>query len=261
MVSDCREKYYGDEIPTVDCGWVYRCKQFFKKDGIEEERKVELAYMHLYDQALVWHQQYVKKYGDRTPWEMYEGEVVKRFGAIYEDPIVDLKNLKQKGFVQQYQEAFVVVVVVVVVFEALLNRVELNKAYIVSLYIGCFKKEVSMPIRMFKITNLTDVYAMAKMQEATNAIIKPRYNSSLLPTPKFVSNSVSKTLNAPAKSTNVNGINQNVSRTRGNRLYRLTQKELEEKGGNQSFYCDQKYFPGHKCSGQLHSLEVVGENE
>nr|GEW19589.1 hypothetical protein [Tanacetum cinerariifolium] len=74
--------------------WVYRCKQFFKIDGIEEERKVGLASMHLYDQALVWHQQYVKKYEDRTPWEMYEGEVVKRFGAIYKDHIVDLKNLK-----------------------------------------------------------------------------------------------------------------------------------------------------------------------
>ncbi|GKF89728.1 hypothetical protein Tco_0263691 [Tanacetum coccineum] len=65
-------KFHGEDVKR----WVYRCKQFFKIDEIEEERKVELASMHLYDQALVWHQQYVKKYGDRTPWEMYEGEVV-----------------------------------------------------------------------------------------------------------------------------------------------------------------------------------------
>ncbi|GKD22257.1 reverse transcriptase, partial [Tanacetum coccineum] len=147
-------RFNGDDVKE----WVYRCKQFFKIDGLEEERKVELASMHLYDQALVWHQQYVKKYGDRTPWEMYEGEVVKRFGAIYEDLIVDLKNLKQERFVQQYQEAF----------ETLLNRVKLNEAYDVSLFIGGLKKEVSMPIKMFKITNLTDVYAMAKMQKDTN---------------------------------------------------------------------------------------------
>nr|GEX36020.1 TMV resistance protein N [Tanacetum cinerariifolium] len=73
-------KFHGGDVK----GWVYRCKQFFKTDGIEEERKIELASMHMYDQALVWHQQYVKKYGDRTPWEMYEGEVVKRFVVFLE---------------------------------------------------------------------------------------------------------------------------------------------------------------------------------
>ncbi|GKD03897.1 DEAD-box ATP-dependent RNA helicase 41 [Tanacetum coccineum] len=183
---------------------------------------------------------------------MYEGEVVKRFSAIYEDPIVDLKNLKQEASIQQYQEAF----------ETLLNRVELNEAYAVSLFIGGLKKEVSMPIRMFKITNLTDVYAMAKMQEATNAVLKPRYNSSLLSTPKFVPNSVNKSVNAPLKSATMNGGNQIVSRNGGNRLYRLTRKELEEKRAkNQCFYYDQKYFVGHKYSGQLYSLEVVSEND
>ncbi|GJW10088.1 gypsy/ty3 retroelement polyprotein [Tanacetum coccineum] len=100
---------------------------------------------------------------------MYEGEVVKRFSAIYEDPIVDLKNLKQEASIQQYQEAF----------ETLLNRVELNEAYAVSLFIGGLKKE-----------------------------------------------------------------------------------ELEEKRAkNQCFYYDQKYFVGHKYSGQLYSLEVVSEND
>ncbi|GJU05073.1 DEAD-box ATP-dependent RNA helicase 41 [Tanacetum coccineum] len=205
------------------------------------------------DQALVWHQQYVKKYGDGTPWEMYEGEVIKRFGAIYEDPIIDLKDLKQEGFMQQYQESF----------EALLNRVELNEAYVVSLFIGGLKKEISIPIRMFKITSLIDVYAMAKLQEATNVVLKPRYTFPLLSTPKFVTNTVSanKTVNTPIKSTTVNEGNQFVSRNGGNRPYRLTQKELEDKRAkNQCFYYEQKYFPGHKCSGQLNSLEVVSEN-
>nr|GEX01218.1 hypothetical protein [Tanacetum cinerariifolium] len=125
-------RFDGDDVK----GWVYRCKMFFKIDGIEEERK-----------------------------KMYEREVVKIFGVVYEDPIVDLKNLKQKGYVQQYKEAF----------KTPLNRVELNEAYDVSFFIKGLKKEVSMPIRMFKITNFTDVYAMAKMQEANNVVIKPRF--------------------------------------------------------------------------------------
>nr|GFA90172.1 hypothetical protein [Tanacetum cinerariifolium] len=181
---------------------------------------------------------------------MYE-EVIKRFGAIYEDPIVEIKNLKQESYVQQYQEAF----------ESLLNRVELNEAYAVSLFIGGLKKEVSMPIRMFKLTTLSDVYAMAKMQEATNVVLKPRYNSPLLTTLKFTPNSVNKPVIAPIKPNTMNGNNQVMARNGGNRPFKLTQKELEEKRAkNQCFCCDQRFFPGYKCSGQLHSLEVVSES-
>ncbi|GJZ92195.1 reverse transcriptase, partial [Tanacetum coccineum] len=212
--------------------------------------KIEFPKFHR-DDVKGW---YIKKYEDGTPWEMYEGEVIKRFGATYEDLIVDLKNLKQDGSVQQYQESF----------EALLNKVELNEAYAVSLFIGGLKKEISMPIRMFKITSLIDVYAMAKMQEATNAVLKPRYTSPLLSSPKFVTNTISanKSVNTPIKSTAVNEGNQFIFRNGGNRPYRLTPKELEDKRAkNQCFYCEQKYFPDHKCSGQLNSLEVVSENQ
>ncbi|GJU14591.1 hypothetical protein Tco_1142557 [Tanacetum coccineum] len=55
---------------------------------------------------------YMKKYPDNTLWEHFEVEVVKRFRVLYENPIMELKNLKQTGSVQTYQEAF----------EALLNR-------------------------------------------------------------------------------------------------------------------------------------------
>nr|GEV52085.1 hypothetical protein [Tanacetum cinerariifolium] len=42
----------------------------------------------------------------------------------------------------------------------------------------------------------------------------------------------------------------------------LTQKELDDKRAkNQCFYCDQKYVPGHKCSGKLFSLEIVEMSE
>ncbi|GJR07340.1 hypothetical protein Tco_0530324 [Tanacetum coccineum] len=90
--------------------------------------------------ALVWHQQFIKKYGDNVPWDMYEKEALKRFGTVFEDPRVELKNLKQDGTVQQYQE----------LFEALLNRLELSEACVVSLFIGGLKQEISVPIRMFE---------------------------------------------------------------------------------------------------------------
>ncbi|GJY29504.1 hypothetical protein Tco_0405271 [Tanacetum coccineum] len=84
-------KFHGEHVK----GWVYRCKQFFKNDGVPEKLKLELALMHVYDKALVWHQQFIKKYGDNVPWDIYEQEASKRFGAMFEDPMVDLKILKQ----------------------------------------------------------------------------------------------------------------------------------------------------------------------
>nr|GEX23318.1 transposon Ty3-I Gag-Pol polyprotein [Tanacetum cinerariifolium] len=110
-------------------GLVYRCKQFFKIDGVSKEMKVELASMHVYDMALVWHQQFIKKYGDNVPWDMYEKKALK--------------------------------------------RLELSEACAVSLFIGGLKQEISVPIRMFKVTGLVDVYCLAKMQESIMLASKP----------------------------------------------------------------------------------------
>nr|GFA49626.1 reverse transcriptase [Tanacetum cinerariifolium] len=81
----------------------------------------------------------VKKYTDNTPWEHFEVEVVKRFGVLYDDPIVELKNLKQTGSVQTYQE----------VFEALLNIVDLPELVAVSMFMGGLKPKVGTPMRVF----------------------------------------------------------------------------------------------------------------
>ncbi|GJX58361.1 retrotransposon-related protein [Tanacetum coccineum] len=248
-------KFNGDDVK----GWIFRCRQFFRIDHVPEEMKVELAAMHVYDKALAWHQQLIKRYGEGCTWELYEQEALKRFGAVFEDPMVDLKNLKQTSTVQVYQDQF----------ESLLNKLELLESYAVSLFVGGLKDEISMPIRMFKLTTLADAFSMARMQEATNNAMKPRYNPSssnfkfnnvgggykgngLIPKP------TTTPLALPAPAQNSNGARV------PNTLFRkqLTQKELEEKRAkNQCFYCDQRYSPGHKCSGQVYSLEVIGESE
>ncbi|GJY94660.1 putative mitochondrial protein [Tanacetum coccineum] len=210
------------EFPKFSGGdvndWVYRCKQFFKVDGVANGRKVQLASIHMFDAALVWYQQYVKKYHDNTPWEHFEVEVVKRFGVLYDDPIVELKNLKQTGSVQTYQEDF----------EALLNRVDLPELVV-----------------------------------ATNTILKPRYNTPLLPTPKQSTTTyASKVVTTPVKSNSVGQSSGYVTRNEVHKPYRLTQRELEdERAKGHYFYYDQKYALGHKCSGQLHSIKVICEGD
>ncbi|GKA83144.1 reverse transcriptase [Tanacetum coccineum] len=173
--------------------------------------------------------------------------------------MVDLKILKQTSTVQVYQDQF----------ESLLNKVKLLESYAVSLFVGGLKDEISMPIRRFKLTTLADAFSMARMQEATNNAMKPRYTPSssnfkfnnvgggykgngLIPKP------ITTPLALPAPAQNSSGAR--VPNTPFRK--QLTQKELEEKRAkNQCFYYDQRYSPGHKCSGHVYSLEVIGENE
>ncbi|GJZ77596.1 hypothetical protein Tco_0642268, partial [Tanacetum coccineum] len=104
------------------------------------------------------------------------------------------------------------------------------------MFVGGLKDEISMPIRMFRLTTLADAFSMARMQEATNIAIKPRYNPSntsykfnnfgggyksigLLPKPTIAP----LALPAPNLSTSGTRFPNTPFRKQ------LTQKELEEK--------------------------------
>ncbi|GJX25621.1 retrotransposon-related protein [Tanacetum coccineum] len=242
-------KFSGDDVQ----GRLYRVNQFFLLDSIPDNQKVRLVSMHMFDKSLNWHKQFVKKYGENVEWAVYEREVQKCFDSIFEDPVVELKNLKQVTTVQLYQEQF----------EALMNKVELSEAYAVSLFIGGLKDDISMSVRMFKPNTLTDVYCLAKMQEATLQVVKTKH-TALLTTPRtpFVQSAsyANRNVSYPPKSTTTTLALP--APTTAKPVYvqprkQLTQKEIADKRAkNLCFYCDEKFVPGHKCSGQLFSLEI-----
>ena len=93
-------KLNGDDVK----GWLFRVQQFFFIDQVKQDSKLRLVSMHLFDKALNWHFQFVNKYGENAPYDLYEYEIVSRFGSVYDDPIVELKYLKQSGDVQAYQD-------------------------------------------------------------------------------------------------------------------------------------------------------------
>nr|GEW40090.1 integrase, catalytic region, zinc finger, CCHC-type, peptidase aspartic, catalytic [Tanacetum cinerariifolium] len=175
-------KFSGDDVKD----WVYRCKQFFKVDGVPDRRKIQLASMHMFDAALVWYQQYMKKFPDNTPWDHFEVEVVK--------------------------------------------RVNLPELVAVSMFSGGLKPEVRTPMRMFQAITLSETYGLARMQEAINAILKPRYNTPFLSTLKQSTTTyVSKAVTTPVKSNSVGQSSGYVTRNGVHKPYRLTQRELEDK--------------------------------
>lgn len=111
------------------------------------------------------HQHFIKINGENVEWQVYEQAVEQRFGHIYEDPMGELKNLKQNGPVQVYQDQF----------EVLLNQVELIEAQTINMYLGGLYKEVGLPVRMFKPRTFSDACSLARLQESINAASKTRY--------------------------------------------------------------------------------------
>ncbi|XP_071695748.1 uncharacterized protein [Rutidosis leptorrhynchoides] len=247
-------KFDGDDVKD----WLYRCNQFLCIDDIEEEDKVKVASIHLYKKALQWHQQYIKTQGEDVDWITYQAAIVKRFGTTVDDPMAELKHLKQTASIQEYQDAF----------EDLLNKVDITEKQAISMYLGGLKKEIELPVRMFKPNSLEDTFCLAKLQEDTIEATKKKV-TPILPTPRSTYNSYQSRSVSPATQANtVLALPPAPSRLAlpapraQNQRKQLTQKELEDKRAKGlCFYCDQKYIPGHKCTGQLYSLEIILDEE
>nr|GEZ57421.1 hypothetical protein [Tanacetum cinerariifolium] len=111
---------------------------------------------------------------------------------------------------------------------------------------------------------------MSKIPTANNPL-KQR-NAPILTTPKttsgwnanrsvtYLAKSTTTTLALPAPN------NQTVTKYPTSSVSTprkmLSQKEFAEKRAkNQCFYCDKKYVPGHKCEGQVFTLEITGQEE
>jgi hypothetical protein len=243
-------KFGGDDVR----GWLFKCEQFFKIDNIPEQGKVNLVSIHLFDLALMWHRQFVKFMGEDVEWNVYKGAILKRFGTVYDDPLSEIKKLKQTGNVQDYIDAF----------DKLMCRIELEDEQCMSFFMAGLSSEIELSVRMFRPRSLYEVYGLSKLEEARLNVLKQKQRTPILPTPKpfnHLPNTGPRPMALPAP--NVNWRNKTASNNQIVPFRRqLSQKELEEKRAkNQCFYCDQRYTPGHKCSGQMYSLEVLGESE
>ena len=98
--------------------WLFKIEQFFLLDKILEQSKITIVSLHLEDCVLHWHKSYLKLMVRMHTWEEYVIALHKRFGLpAYEDPMADIKKLKQTGTLQEYLREF----------DLLLNKAQLTK--------------------------------------------------------------------------------------------------------------------------------------
>ena len=168
--------------------------------------------------------------------------------------MAELKNLRYVNSMKEYQNKF----------EQLLTQVNITELQSVSMFIGGLPTSIEMNVRMFRPQTLSDAFSLANFQEASLAVVKQKA-APLLPTPRNPPNHFfNRNVNFAPKPNNIAlpaPTTQTITKhpASDNSVPRklLTQKEIAEKRAkNQCFYCDQRYTPGHKCSGQMFALEV-----
>ncbi|GJZ17220.1 putative mitochondrial protein [Tanacetum coccineum] len=236
-------KFGGDDVK----GWMYKCQQFFKVDNVPDEQKVPLISIHLFDIALMWHRQFMRLLGsDTVPWLVYRGAIMQRFGNSFDDPLGELKNCKFESSIEEYQNSF----------DRLLSRVDNREDQAISFYMAGLPTDIELAVRMFKPQTLSVAYSLSKLQVKTNEATKKRNKAPLFTTPKFSNysgrgNQITSPKPLALPAPNVNWRNKTTTPQIAPIRRRLSQKEMEEKKAkNLCFYCDQRYVPSYKCTGQ-----------
>jgi len=81
------------------------------------------------------------------------------FGAIGDDPMVELLRLRQKTSVDAYHEEF----------NSIITRLKLSDDHILRCFLGGLKKEIQMMVRMFRPKSLQHAFTLARTYEGTNS--------------------------------------------------------------------------------------------
>nr|GEW96766.1 hypothetical protein [Tanacetum cinerariifolium] len=111
--------------------------------------------------------------GEDAGWTVYRNAILKRYDKLYDDPLEELKKLKQTTHVQEYIDAF----------DRLLCRIDLNERQCISFFLAGLNSKVELAVRMFKQTTMAEVYGLCKLEEAKLNAAKKNSKPPILPTP------------------------------------------------------------------------------
>ncbi|XP_019266920.1 PREDICTED: uncharacterized protein LOC109244312 [Nicotiana attenuata] len=239
--------------------WLCKVEQFFSLDEVDYNQRVKVASIHFDDIAIEWHLAYLRS-RSHLPYPSYDEYVyalIDRFGAEYADPMSELKLVRQVGVVEDYQKEF----------DRIMTRLHILPEYAISAFITGLKPEIGFTVKNHRPFSLPQAYQLARNTEAqVNAQLKmiksTLYSGGSSHTRSNTYGSSSKG-GFPKKEGNMLKREAAANWNKGN-TRKLTTAEMNEKRQKGlCFFCDEKFFPGHKCSSskQLYLLEVEEEGQ
>ncbi|XP_070036260.1 uncharacterized protein [Nicotiana tomentosiformis] len=242
-------RFNGEDLKS----WLFKIEQFFSTEKVPAEERVEVVAMQLKGEAIQWHLAFMRyrQYLQSATWTEYVVALVEKFGVDFDDPMEEIKKIRQTGTVKEYQA----------VFERNLTGVNLSQENTISYFFGGLKHELNIAVKLINPTTLSQVYKTARMQEAYLAAIRQPSSVSNTPTsgPRRIMDQ--RNNNRPLLPTPSQG---NAGTSKGFNRRSLSLDEMNEKRAKGlCYFCNEKYVVGHKCKNlkQIYLLELEESEE
>jgi hypothetical protein len=136
--------------------WLYKTAHFFTCHGIPHDAKVDEAVARLDGSALRWYQWVVTVRGKPT-WDQFVTGVMERFGpTTLVNYHVDLKNLRQKGSLEDYQKEF----------EELCTLLpHVDQETLLGSYTGGLREELRIEVLAANVRSPEEAYKVARLHD------------------------------------------------------------------------------------------------
>ncbi|XP_034684112.1 uncharacterized protein LOC117913267 [Vitis riparia] len=194
------------------------------------------ASFHLEGIALQWHR-WLTKFREPLSWNDFTKAVLLRFGPTeYEDPSEALSRLKQTTTVAAYQEAF----------EGLSHQVDgLPEPFLIGCFIAGLRDDIRLDVKIKQPRTLASAIGVARLIEERNLLQKKIATPSRIPMTATLQKGPNPSAGIlgpnPTQWSN-NSLNHSSLPVR--RITNQEARERREKG--LCYYCDEKYFQGHR---------------
>ncbi|KAL4289531.1 hypothetical protein GQ457_14G023340 [Hibiscus cannabinus] len=153
-------------------GWIKKCQKYFTLLEIPEERKMDLATMHLEGKAETWFDGYILQ-KHRISWHEFAADLCHRFcDRTYADVIEEFNKLVQKSTVEDYQERFEELKPYMIQ-----QNPYLEETYFVSSFLSGLKEELRHRVKVHQPQSLNEAYMQAKLHELSMEIESKKFRT------------------------------------------------------------------------------------
>ncbi|XP_026458591.1 uncharacterized protein LOC113359121 [Papaver somniferum] len=252
--------------------WIRKCERYFYLSSIDNSKRVDIASIHLDDKADAWFLDYQegKLFID---WNTFAYDVCCRFEDVaYDNYVGSFNKLSQTTTVEEYYERY----------ESLKSVMKANNRnisgdYFTMSFISGRKEEIRNLVQMFKPTTDSEVFYLARLQQASVESQSKRYKTfprqfqpstiSFSPTSHY-NPSLPPLTNIPRPSFSPDKpiITHPLTPTKPEPpippIKKLTPTQIQARRDTCLCYnCDVFYNPGHRCKSQQLFMLVASDED
>lgn len=134
---------------------ILNVEYYFEVNAISNDDRPKTVALHFNGREIQWHQSFIRsKNRVAVTQEEYVVTMRIRFGSHgYDNPLADLRNLKQVSILQQYLNAF----------EVLYLTIRIREDQDLSFFLSGLKDSLLKLVKMFKKKTLIKAYSFTKL--------------------------------------------------------------------------------------------------